>query len=270
MVPPPRQFTIVAAGRLPLPHNPSRCFFYDRALWASRVPLAEMQSRWSQAATGRWNECPYHSTDWRKVADAASWVLTTQLRRDRNEWDDTPFILAADYEGGTLTEEERDAVTSLLWEPISWTLGADGLMNGQHRACALRAAGAPEVPVLAESLLSGLPSGSSEREWGELVDDAVHDGWDQPSAVGSERWYDADGVAHEGELPTYGTDAADEAAYPFGFWFDLDGHAHVRASYDDPAEADHYAAIDEHRATSRPSLLARLVSAVRGWALLRK
>lgn len=150
MRPVPRQFIIVEARVLPLPHNPSRCRFYDAAVWGSRLPLAKMQSLWSEAANGRWSECPYHSTNWRTVAAAACWVLRRQLRRDPEGWNgQTPSMLAAEYPGRPLADHERNAVGSLLWEPISWDPAEDdSVMNGQHRACALRIAGAPEVPVL--------------------------------------------------------------------------------------------------------------------------
>ena len=153
MKPLPCQFIVVDPRLLPRPHNPSQCHFYDRALWDSRLPLAQIQSRWSETASGRWSECRYHSGDWKTVASAACWVLGTQLERDPESWSGTPSMMSAGYPGRALVEDERDAVGSLLWEPISWTPGADYVMDGQHRACALRVAGALKVPVLDERLL---------------------------------------------------------------------------------------------------------------------
>ncbi len=149
----PRHFIVVEPRDLPLPHNPVNCRFYDPALWNSTLPLSVVRARWSQAAKSRWDECSYHSSDWKTVADAACWVLRTQLQRDPGAWDATASTLAEHYPGRTLVADELDAVGNLLsWDPISWTPGADSVTDGQHRACALRAAGALEVPVWGEDL----------------------------------------------------------------------------------------------------------------------
>lgn len=142
---------IVPARLLPSPHNPSRCLFYDPSTWDSALPLAQQRARWSSTAAGRWNECRYHSTDWKLAAAAACWVLAVELERDPDGWTASPFTLASRYPHVALTEMERSAVYSLLWEPISWTVGSDMVMDGQHRSCALRVSGAIEVPVLSEA-----------------------------------------------------------------------------------------------------------------------
>ncbi len=113
--------------------------------------MEEMQAKWSEATAGRWGECPYHTTNWKVAAAAACWVLRSQVERDPDAWDGSPFVLASDYPAHALTERERDAVCSLLWEPIAWSVGSDMVMNGQHRACALRVSAALEVPVLSDA-----------------------------------------------------------------------------------------------------------------------
>lgn len=58
-------------------------------------------------------------------------------------------MMAAEYPGRVLADDECDAVGALLWDPISWDPAEDDtVMNGQHRACALRISRPSEVPVL--------------------------------------------------------------------------------------------------------------------------
>ena len=102
-------------------------------------------------AGARWQECSYHSSDWRIIAAAACLALELQRRRDRERWDGTPAALFGEC-AGRLHETELDAVTQLFRDPISWRVGQTELNNGQHRACALRFGGARRVPVLDESL----------------------------------------------------------------------------------------------------------------------
>jgi hypothetical protein len=69
----------------------------------------------------------------------------------------------------------------------------------------------------------------------ELDDAAAHD-WDERGDAG-ERWFDSDRNAHEGSPPN---ELDDDDVYPFGYWFDAEGHLHVRARAEDPLEAAYY------------------------------
>ncbi|MFE9469378.1 hypothetical protein ACFYNW_38385 [Streptomyces virginiae] len=46
-----------------------------------------------------------------------------------------------------LDERDREWARALVQDPICWDDNHDSLTNGQHRSCALRAAGVPYLPV---------------------------------------------------------------------------------------------------------------------------
>jgi hypothetical protein len=144
----PRCFAIIDPHELPLPHNPKRCDFYDRALWGSRAPLAEQRAQWLEAIGSRWKRCYYHAADWRSIAEAACWVLEQQLQVNADLWSAEPRDYLARAPGGVLPAQEAAFADSLFMDPITWAPGEDALEDGQHRACGLRLAGARAVPVL--------------------------------------------------------------------------------------------------------------------------
>jgi hypothetical protein len=47
----------------------------------------------------------------------------------------------------TLSDSERAYLHGMIDQPIYWSDGDGGLSDGQHRSCALRAAGVARVPV---------------------------------------------------------------------------------------------------------------------------
>ncbi len=147
----PRCFAIIDPRLLPLPHNPSCCRFYDPAVWNSDLSLAQQRATWLEMVGSRWNECPYHAGNWSRIALAACWVLEVELRNEPDVWSDSTRGDLSRYSAANLDEGEIDTVASLFDNPITWWPGQDMLDDGQHRACALRCAGATAVPVVDES-----------------------------------------------------------------------------------------------------------------------
>jgi hypothetical protein len=151
MLPSPSLFIVVDPQQLPMPHNPSRCDFYDKTLWNGPLPLAQRRTRWLDVIEPRWMSCSYHAADWRSIAEAACWVLDLQLRASVQSWTVDLGAHLARFPGGALAPPEADFADSLFSDPIAWLPGEDMVDDGQHRTCALRLAGARAVPVWDES-----------------------------------------------------------------------------------------------------------------------
>ncbi len=154
----PRCFLVIDSQELPLPHNPARCEFYDRALWGGRGSLADQRTKWLEVIGPRWSRCSYHAADWRRVAMAACWVLEQQLRANVDLWSAEPTAYLARAPGGALPDDEAAFAESLFLDPITWVPGEDAVEDGQHRGCALRLSGAKAVPVLDASSDDACPS----------------------------------------------------------------------------------------------------------------
>jgi hypothetical protein len=136
---------VVPLSVLPWPHNLSECAYagrvggiartYPDVGGADQVAHAELFTRLTPADMAA---CPYHQADWAAIAAAAVQLAgedSLETARDRAE----------SWPG--MSEGDRRGLVSLFWEPVSWDDGDDGLTNGQHRLCALRAAGAAACPV---------------------------------------------------------------------------------------------------------------------------
>lgn len=147
----PRCFILLDPRELPLPHNPARCTFYDPRLWNGTDSLTKERSRWLEVIEVRWRSCHYHAADWRRVAEAACWVLREQLEINPDVWSVEPLAYLARLPEGVLSMEELAFAESLFIDPVTWTPGEDTVSDGQHRSCALRQSGAFDVPVLDES-----------------------------------------------------------------------------------------------------------------------
>jgi hypothetical protein len=128
---------VVRVDDLPWPRSLRRCAHrrrLRRAILAS-PPTRFLSSSRHQAAcrgvsarvlgglgTDDFAACPFHRGDWRLVARAA-------------------VTLARGGDPGALPEREGRWLASLVEDPIAWDEGSARLDNGQHRVCALRAAG---------------------------------------------------------------------------------------------------------------------------------
>ena len=150
---------VVRVDDLPWPRSLRRCAHRERlrrAILASPPTRFLSSSRHQTACRGAsarvlgglgaddFAAGPFHQGDWRLVARAA-------------------VALARGEDPGALPEREARWLASLVEDPIAWDEGSARLDNGQHRVCALRAAGV-ELCVaagLTGGLTGGLPRGGA-------------------------------------------------------------------------------------------------------------
>jgi hypothetical protein len=134
----------VPLSALPWPHHQTDCGLY-------RIVTAEAQSvpnrQAAHAAAFLSDEahpvmarCPYHRPDWPRLVR----ILRQSL--DGLDNDERPAF-RAHPEYDQLTDDEQHWLHTMVVEPIEWDDGGDELINGQHRSCALRAAGIEHCPV---------------------------------------------------------------------------------------------------------------------------
>lgn len=152
------EMEIVAVADLPWAHLPSKCdnfpdFETIRALYdegrEGEVPAGA--HFFLGLDPDRLAACHYHDHDWRAIAEAAV-ELFTQI---------VPLVQVEAHdirrEASRLLPEgpDRDELTFLFFDPIIWSPEAPSVTNGQHRICALKAADAPECPVVTGSRFMG-------------------------------------------------------------------------------------------------------------------
>jgi hypothetical protein len=135
---------VVAVADLPWAHNPSRCAHVDRF---EAIAALYPDEGWTPPAVGaHWfvrltdedfTVCEYHDVDW--VAVAAASVEIFEDLDDEATHDDIIEQIAV-HLGET---PEAEWCLTLFSEPIVCRPGASSVTNGQHRTCALKAAGAP-------------------------------------------------------------------------------------------------------------------------------
>ncbi len=133
---------------LPFAHDPFRCAHAERFVaLASDASgdVSQAQARaafFAQLGPADFASCPRHEGDWGRIAAAA--VDVTKASPPGGPYDDALAVVAKTR---VLSRSERSWLHSLIEDPIAWRPGADEIANGQHRVCALRAAGVIECPV---------------------------------------------------------------------------------------------------------------------------
>ncbi|MFE2270725.1 hypothetical protein ACFXB4_15960 [Streptomyces lavendulae] len=137
----------VPVSQLPWPHRLSKCLHFPRVeaiektypedWYAGQVAHAELFAR---LTPDDFAACPYHEGNWAAIAEAATEFAAAEL-------DDDAERGRAAYAMEHLNERDREWARALVQDPICWDDNHDGLTNGQHRTCALRAAGVPYLPV---------------------------------------------------------------------------------------------------------------------------
>lgn len=138
--------SVVAVSDLPWAHGPFNCAHADRY---TPLPGAEPSDPESQAAAGAQfflsltqediAACPYHQADWAGLAKASITLLQRlPARADHSDVTDLARELWPD-------DDTRPWLIDLFADPIVYTVGATSVTNGQHRACAARAARAPQI-----------------------------------------------------------------------------------------------------------------------------
>jgi hypothetical protein len=137
------EMQVVAVADLPWAHNPYECAHADR-FEATRKLYGEALD--TEGPTGAhfflsldedaFASCRYHQYDWRAIAAASIELFETlDSKSQHSEIVDRASVLLAN-------EADRGLLVSLFSDPIKWSPGATAITNGQHRICALKAAGA--------------------------------------------------------------------------------------------------------------------------------
>ena len=141
---PGESFAAVPITAFPFAHGPFRCPHYERFCELARACDGASDSvigaRWHLTLTA--NDiaaCEFHDADWRSIAAASVAVL--KAAGPRATFDD--LIAACEQQG--LPKAELLWLYWLFADPIHWRPGSPCVTNGQHRLCALRAAGAEHV-----------------------------------------------------------------------------------------------------------------------------
>ncbi|MER5226419.1 hypothetical protein [Streptomyces flaveus] len=142
----------VAAAELPWPHGLFKCEYatrwkrlkatYPEAEQGLQVARAELFASLSE---DDFAACPYHQADWQAIARTALDIAAAHGAGD----EETAERLATLQH---LDETDRPWAHDLLHDHIHWDSGDTALTNGQHRLCAMRAAGVTHVPVYGRRL----------------------------------------------------------------------------------------------------------------------
>jgi hypothetical protein len=152
------RFVPRAIAELPYPHNPSRCSHHWRfegmvkeVSASSQRELVKVGKRFIESlGPSEFETCPYHERNWKDIANAS--VRIVQELGDQPPEDDLRNAIMS----SGLQNEDQLELLFLFAHPI--VAHAEGFTNGQHRSCALRAAGASEV-VVSEYVSDGDPVG---------------------------------------------------------------------------------------------------------------
>jgi hypothetical protein len=136
----------VPVTALPFPHGAFRCPHHQRFLGLARLyddlDRTVAGAHWYLTLTSDdFAQCPFHQCDWRKVADISVAILESLTPTATH--DDLMVACAAQ----ALPKQEVEGLLSLFTFPIDWTPDSPTVTNGQHRLCALRAAGAERCVV---------------------------------------------------------------------------------------------------------------------------
>jgi hypothetical protein len=157
---------VVAVADLPWAHNPARCANRERFTDISRLyddrdprlPSAAGAHFFLTLGPEQFDDCRYHRFDWAAIAEA-SIALLDQLPEGADH--DDVIALAQETE---LADDDRRELVWLFGDPIIWTPGAPSVTNGQHRTCALKAAGAARcVALTRETFRSTAEPGDPRR-----------------------------------------------------------------------------------------------------------
>jgi hypothetical protein len=157
-----RGFRVVPLSALPWPHFQSRCPLGKVAKRKRRV-VPDVQAAHAAAflsEDGRrvMASCDYHKYDWAR--------LVRILRETFDQADGNGLDPRTHPEYGQLSRDEQRELVRLVDAPIAWSDGDKELTNGQHRLCALRAAGIEACPVRGRFLPGtdyGTPVDASEH-----------------------------------------------------------------------------------------------------------
>ncbi|MEU4574661.1 hypothetical protein [Nonomuraea sp. NPDC023979] len=140
---------LVPLSSLPWPHGLFKCAHAPAAQRLTRgYPSDKHSDRASQAAHAElftqlsaddFAACPYHQANWPLIGEIARRAVAGPER----DWSSALTPAEADR----LTAQDKRWLGSFAFDPINWDDGHNAITNGQHRLCALRAAGILACPV---------------------------------------------------------------------------------------------------------------------------
>ncbi|NJP98446.1 hypothetical protein HCN51_55035 [Nonomuraea sp. FMUSA5-5] len=140
---------LVPLSSLPWPHGLFKCAHASAAERLARgYPRDKNGDSASQAAHAElftqldaqdFAACRYHQANWPLIGEIARRAVVGPERT----WRDAVTPAEADR----LTRQDEQWLDSFVIDPINWDDGHDAITNGQHRLCALRAAGILTCPV---------------------------------------------------------------------------------------------------------------------------
>lgn len=158
------EMQVVAVADLPWPHNPAKCAhldrfnaireFYDKG-FDGHVPAGA--HFFLSLDADHFAACPYHRHDWVAIAEAS-----VDLLKGLSPGSDRDDVLsgAADL---LPAGPDRQELAFLFSDPITWSPSTTSITNGQHRTCALKAAGARWCAVLAYGELDYMAAPADSR-----------------------------------------------------------------------------------------------------------
>lgn len=158
------EMQVIAVADLPWPHMPSECVRADRfeAIrqlydpgFDGHIPAGA--HFFLSLSEDDFATCRYHQHDWRVIADASVELLESLGPA-------SDFREVAERAGKLVGVEADCAELIFLFsDPIKWTPGATSITNGQHRTCALKAAGADHCVALTHGELITEPVPTDPR-----------------------------------------------------------------------------------------------------------
>jgi hypothetical protein len=154
----------VPLSALPWPHNqqcPLARFVITDGWGRAERQAAHAAAFLSKEGREVMASCEYHRADWPLIVRMVREALAnpSDVKDNQCKLRDHP-----DYR--QLSEIDRRFLHSMIEPPIKWSDGSAGLTNGQHRLCALRAAGVMQCYVWGDYLPG--------TDYGKPIDANVH------------------------------------------------------------------------------------------------
>lgn len=155
----------VAATELPWPHSLFKCPYAERAKALARtypdtpgVAQVAHAELFLQLHPEEFAACPYHQADdWEAIAQA---VLAHAEAEQAGEDDRAEELYAMEH----LSERDRKWARQMVADHLWWDEGQTRITNGQHRVCAMRAAGVTSLPVYGRYLPDRTPAATTDAK----------------------------------------------------------------------------------------------------------
>jgi len=141
----------VSTALLPWPHHLFKCAYAGRARQLIRAYTVEGEQAahaelFTQLHPDGFAACPYHQGDWPAISALVLAFHQAQADGDKARAARARAAMSA------LSPRDEKWATEWLKDHLWWDSDDEQLTNGQHRLCALRAAGVPVVPVYGRHL----------------------------------------------------------------------------------------------------------------------